>query len=179
VSWDVVLLRFRDGAAAAFDVDEAKRIVLAADGVLLTEPGVAEITNNGVADIHFGGQSGEIMFFVYAGSLTVTQLIYEVARDCRWSSSSPPPTDGVRQSLAKRLRRPCRTPRGAAGKTSTTISTLPYRRCVGLPQTSTPSLAARTHVAGVGAPATQVAVAKARSAFALASPERQISSQPS
>ena len=47
---------------------------------MLTEPGVAEITNNGVADIHFGGKSREIVFFVFAGSLTVTQLIYEVAR---------------------------------------------------------------------------------------------------
>jgi hypothetical protein len=81
VSWDVVLLRFRDGGAATFDVDEATRIVLAADGVRLTGPGVAEITNDGVADIHFGGQSPEIMFFVFAGSATVTRLIHHVARE--------------------------------------------------------------------------------------------------
>ena len=81
MSWDVVVLRFQDGAATAFDVDEANRIVLAADGVTLTEPGVAEITDSGVADIHFGGQSPEIMFFVYAGSVTVTRLIHQVARE--------------------------------------------------------------------------------------------------
>ena len=83
VSWDVVLLRFEDGAAVAFDPDEAKRIVLAEKGVRETEPGVAEVTGDGVAEIHFGGQSPEIMFFVYACSPTVTHLVYELARALR------------------------------------------------------------------------------------------------
>jgi hypothetical protein len=93
VSWDVVLLRFCDGGAATFDVEEAKRIVLAADGVRLTEPGVAEITSDGIADIHFGGQSPEIMFFVYGGSATVTQLIHHLARELQMVVFFPT-TDG-------------------------------------------------------------------------------------
>jgi hypothetical protein len=72
---------FRDGAPAAFDVDDARRIVLAATDVREIEPGVAEITTDGVADIHFGGDSPEIMFFVYAVSSTVMRLIYECARE--------------------------------------------------------------------------------------------------
>jgi hypothetical protein len=80
VSWDIVLLHFRDGAAVAFDGDKARRIVLAQQSVQETEPGVAEVTADGVADIHFGGESPEIMFFVFAGSQTVTQLVYELAR---------------------------------------------------------------------------------------------------
>ena len=99
VSWDVVLLRFRDGAATAFDVEEATRIVLATDGARLTEPGIAEITGNGVADIHFGDQSPEIMFFVYAGSLTVTQLIYQVARELQMVVFFPT-TDGWGAAVA-------------------------------------------------------------------------------
>lgn len=93
MSWDVVLLRFRDGGAAAVDVDEATPVVLAADGVRLTEPGVAEITNDGVADIHFGDQSPEIMVFVYAGSATVTHLIHHVARELQMVVFFPT-TDG-------------------------------------------------------------------------------------
>jgi hypothetical protein len=81
VSWDVVLLRFRDGAPATVDVDEAERVVLSGSGVNLIEPGVAEITGDGVADIHFGGESPEIMFFVFAGSPTVTQLIHRIASE--------------------------------------------------------------------------------------------------
>src|SRR4051812_20923513 len=80
VSWDIVLLRFQDGDAVAFDPDEVKRIVLAEKGVRQIEPGVAELTTDGVADIYFGDQSPEIMFFVYAGSPTVTRLVYELAR---------------------------------------------------------------------------------------------------
>jgi hypothetical protein len=80
VSWDIVLLRFQDGAAVAFDGDEARRIVLAEPGIRETEPGVAEVTTDGIADIHFGGESPEIMFFVFSGSATVTQLVYELAR---------------------------------------------------------------------------------------------------
>src|SRR4051812_13920429 len=78
--WGNVLLRFQDGDAVAFDPDEVKRIVLAEKGVREIEPGVAELTTDGVADVYFGDQSPEIMFFVFAGSATVTQLVYELAR---------------------------------------------------------------------------------------------------
>src|SRR5207244_13456572 len=81
VSWDVVLLRFRDRAAVPFRVDDAKRIVLSTDGVRETEPGVAEITSRGVANIYFDGDSAEILFSVFASSPAVTGLIYDLARE--------------------------------------------------------------------------------------------------
>src|SRR5205823_11646550 len=94
VSWDIVLLRFQNGAAVPFDPDEAKRIVLAEKGVRETEPGVAEVTADGIADIHFGGQSPEIMFFVYAGSPTVTERVYELARVLQMVVFFPTSSDG-------------------------------------------------------------------------------------
>ncbi len=81
MSWDVVLLRFRDRAVASFDFDDAKRIVRSADGARETESGIAEITDSGVADIYFDGESPEILFSVYASSPAVTGLIYELARE--------------------------------------------------------------------------------------------------
>lgn len=81
MSWDVVLLRFRNRDAVPFDVDAARRIVLSTEGVHETEPFVAEITSDGIADVYFHGRSPEILFTVHASSPAVTRLMYELARE--------------------------------------------------------------------------------------------------
>jgi hypothetical protein len=81
VSWDVLLLRFRDRDVIPFDSDDARRIVLSTDGARETEPYEAEITTDGIADIFFGSGSPEILLSVFANSPRVTGLIYELARE--------------------------------------------------------------------------------------------------
>ena len=81
VSWDVVLLRFRNRAVVPFNVEDAERVVLSTEGARESEPGIAEITGRGVAEIYFGGNSPEILISVFAGSRAVTGLIYELARE--------------------------------------------------------------------------------------------------
>jgi hypothetical protein len=81
VSWDVILLRFRDRDVVPFNVDDARRIVLSTEGAREAEPFVVEITNGGIADVYFDGESPEILFSVHASSLAVTRLIYELARE--------------------------------------------------------------------------------------------------
>jgi len=136
VSWDIVLLRFRDGDAVAVDADDARRIVLAAEGVREIEPGVGEVVTDGVADIHFGGQSPEITFFVYAGSPTVTRIAHELARELQMVVFFRAQTAGVRQSSTRRRLRVCPMRHGAAGNPSTTTSVFPTWRCAVPPPTS-------------------------------------------
>jgi len=81
VSWDVVLLRFRDRTVLPFDVDDARRIVLSTLGARETEPFVAEIRNGAIAEVYFDGESPEILFSVHASSPAVSRLIYELARE--------------------------------------------------------------------------------------------------
>ena len=98
MSWDVVLLRFCRDAPAAFAIGDARRIVLAAADAREVEPGVAEITTDGIADIHFGDESPEIMFFVYAMSRAVMRLIYELARELQMVVFFPS-SDGWRAAV--------------------------------------------------------------------------------
>lgn len=81
MSWDVVLLRFQGRAVVPFEVDDARRIVLSTEGARETEPGIAEVTSGGVADIHFGGDSPEILVSVFVSAPAVTTLIYEPMRE--------------------------------------------------------------------------------------------------
>jgi hypothetical protein len=81
VSWDVVLLKFRDRDVVPFNIDDARRIVLSTDGARETDPCVAELTSGGIADIYFDGESPEILLSVYASSPRVTGLIYNLARE--------------------------------------------------------------------------------------------------
>jgi hypothetical protein len=92
-------MRFRDGAPSGFEVADARRIVLAAADVREVEPGVAELTTDGIADIHFGDDSPEIMFFVFAASPTVMRLIYDLAHELQMVVFFPS-SDGWRAAVA-------------------------------------------------------------------------------
>jgi hypothetical protein len=81
MSWDVLLLKFRDRDVVPFNVEDARRIVLSTEGARETEPCVVEITHGGIADIYFDGESPEILLSVYASSRGVTGLIYRLARE--------------------------------------------------------------------------------------------------
>jgi hypothetical protein len=80
VSWDVVLLAFRDRDLVPFDAEEARRIVLATEGARETEPYVAELVGDSVVDIYYGSESPEILLSIRAYSPHVTGLIFELAR---------------------------------------------------------------------------------------------------
>jgi hypothetical protein len=94
VSWDIVLLKFRDRDVVPFDVDDARRIVLSTEGARETEPGVAEIATGGNADIYFGDESPEIMLSVFASSPRVTDLVYRLARGLEMVVFFPTMPDG-------------------------------------------------------------------------------------
>jgi hypothetical protein len=81
VSWDIILLRFRDHDVVPFDADEARRIVLSTPAVREAAPYVAEIAHEGIADVYFDAKSPEIMLSVYANSPAVSDLIYRLARE--------------------------------------------------------------------------------------------------
>jgi hypothetical protein len=94
VSWDIVLLKFRDRDLVPFDTDDARRVVHSTEGVRETEPGVAEITSAGTADIYFGPESPEILLAVFASSPRVTDLVYRLARELEMVVFFPTMPDG-------------------------------------------------------------------------------------
>jgi hypothetical protein len=101
VSWDIFLLKFRDRDVVPFDVDDARRIVLATEGAHETEPGVAEIASAGIADIYFDAKSPEIMLSVFANSPRVTDLIYRLSRELEMFVFFPTMRDGWRSVVAE------------------------------------------------------------------------------